>query len=97
ASVPVDATMQEGTPVLSEHSTLRDALELMDVHKVSGLPIAYQGKPVGIVTHTDLLQLLQEQAVTTNEPMEEISVTAKTIASHPLGVRLMELLNDIGL
>ncbi len=39
---------------IQSHMTVRDVLELTNLHKISGLPVVDNGKVVGIVTNRDL-------------------------------------------
>ena len=56
---PVEACMTPNPLTIKDTANIEEAVELMLVHKFSGLPvIGTNGKLVGIVTTTDLLKVL---------------------------------------
>ena len=53
--------MQKDVVSLTEHSTIREAAEILGQGKFHSLPVVNGGKLVGMVTSTDLIRYLLEQ------------------------------------
>ena len=55
-STRVNAAMRTALVTITPYDTVEDAARLMLKHKIGGLPTVADGRPVGIVTTTDLLR-----------------------------------------
>jgi CBS domain-containing protein len=55
-SLKVEDVMVEDVVSVSERATVREAAELMDRHAIGCLVVVRKGKPVGIVTETDMVK-----------------------------------------
>ncbi|MFN8546176.1 MAG: CBS domain-containing protein [Candidatus Binatia bacterium] len=62
--VEVRSVMSTTLHTVSPTSTVRHAVELMIAHKIGCLPVVTDGALVGLLTETDLLQLLANQLAT---------------------------------
>ena len=58
--VTVEETMARGPITVSPTTHVEHAAKLMLTHKIGCLPIEEEGKPVGIITNTDILELFVE-------------------------------------
>lgn len=56
----VDGAMTESPLTISPDTPMEEAIRLMKKHQISGLPVVEQGKVVGIVTTSDILQAFLE-------------------------------------
>ena len=56
----VDGAMTESPLTISPDTPVEDAIRLMMKHQISGLPVVEQGKVVGVVTTSDILQAFLE-------------------------------------
>lgn len=56
----VDGAMTESPLTISPTTPVEEAVRLMLTHQVSGLPVVDQGKVVGIVTTSDIMQAFLE-------------------------------------
>lgn len=72
------------TPVVSVTPTtmLEEAANLLVKHKIGGLPVVDRGKPVGIITATDLLRAFVEVLGTTVEGVARIFLSLKGDSSE---------------
>jgi len=52
----VNAAMQERLLTVTPQATLEDAAQMLLKHKIGGLPVVEDGKLVGIITASDILQ-----------------------------------------
>lgn len=57
----IEGLMQKDVVSLTEHSTIREAAEILGQGKFHSLPVLNGGKIVGMVTSTDLIRFLAEQ------------------------------------
>jgi len=55
-SLKVEDVMVEDVVSVSERAKVREAAELMDRHEIGCLVVVRKGKPVGIVTETDMVK-----------------------------------------
>ncbi len=55
-SLKVEDVMVEDVISVSEKATVKEAAELMDQHEIGCLVVVKDGKPVGIVTETDMVK-----------------------------------------
>ena len=60
-SLSLEQVMAKQVTSLTEHSTIREAAELLDQGKFHSLPVVSGTKLVGMVTSTDLIRYLLEQ------------------------------------
>ena len=56
----VDGAMTESPLTISPDTPVEEAIRLMRKHQISGLPVVEQGKVVGIITTSDVLQAFLE-------------------------------------
>ena len=65
---------------MTPHQTLAEALELMEVHRISGIPVVERsGRLVGILTHRDV-----RFAENPRQPVSEL-MTSDNLATVPIG------------
>ena len=57
----IEGLMQKEVVSLTEHSTIREAAEILGQGKFHSLPVLNGGKIVGMVTSTDLIRYLADQ------------------------------------
>ncbi|AVX30994.1 inosine-5'-monophosphate dehydrogenase [Carboxydocella thermautotrophica] len=69
---------------LSPQHPIRDALELMERYRISGVPITLQGKLVGILTNRDL-RFVKDYTL----PIEDV-MTKENLVTAPIGTTLEE-------
>ncbi|AVX20572.1 MULTISPECIES: IMP dehydrogenase [Carboxydocella] len=69
---------------LSPQHPIRDALELMERYRISGVPITVQGKLVGILTNRDL-RFVKDYSL----PIEDV-MTKENLVTAPIGTTLEE-------
>lgn len=79
-SLKIEDVMVEDVISVSEKATVREAAELMNEHEIGCLVVVKRGKPVGIVTETDMVKRVILESV---DP-EDIKVG--DIMSKPLVV-----------
>jgi CBS domain-containing protein len=60
-TMTIEQLMQKEVVSLTEHSTIREAAEILALGKFHSLPVLNGGKIVGMVTSTDLIRYLVEQ------------------------------------
>jgi len=75
-SLKVEDVMVEEVISVSEKATVREAAELMNKHEIGCLVVIKKGKPVGIVTETDMvkrviLKLVDPEKTKVSEVMSE--------------------------
>jgi len=75
-SLKVEDVMVEDVVSVSEKATVREAAELMNKHEIGCLVVVKKGKPVGIVTETDMvkrviLKLVDPEKTKVSEIMSE--------------------------
>jgi len=75
-SLKVEDVMVEDVISVSEKATIREAAELMNKHEIGSLVVIKKGKPVGIVTETDMvkrviLKLLDPEKTKVSEIMSK--------------------------
>lgn len=56
ARLPVEQAMTRKVVTVSPDATLEEAALLMRQHRVGGLPVVEDGRPVGIITETDIFE-----------------------------------------
>lgn len=66
--IPVANVMSRSPISLTPDAPISAAAQLLVTHKIGGLPVVDQGRLVGIITVTDLLQTLIEQDDTVPAP-----------------------------
>ncbi|MFZ2062340.1 MAG: CBS domain-containing protein [Candidatus Binatus sp.] len=66
-STRVTAAMRTPLITVTPHNTVEDAACLMLKHKIGGIPVVAEGKLVGIVTSSDLLNAFLNVVRATNE------------------------------
>lgn len=75
---------------IQSHMTVRDVLELTELHKISGLPVVDNGKIVGIVTNRDLrFETNLDQPITNIMTPRERLVTIKENAPREEAIHLL--------
>jgi IMP dehydrogenase len=75
---------------IQSHMTVRDVLELTELHKISGLPVVDNGKIVGIVTNRDLrFETNLDQSITNIMTPRERLVTIKENAPREEAIHLL--------
>lgn len=75
---------------IQSHMTVRDVLELTEMHKISGLPVVDNGKIVGIVTNRDLrFETNLDQPITNIMTPRERLVTIKENAPREEAIHLL--------
>lgn len=75
---------------IQSHMTVRDVLELTDLHKISGLPVVDNGKIVGIVTNRDLrFETNLDQPITNIMTPRERLVTIRENAPREEAIHLL--------
>jgi len=79
-SLKVEDVMVEDVISVSEKATVREAAELMDKHEIGCLVVVKKGKPVGIVTETDMVKRVIVK------PVEPEKTKVSEIMSKPLVV-----------
>lgn len=67
--IPVANVMSRSPISLTPDAPISAAAQLLVTHKIGGLPVVDQGRLVGIITVTDLLQTLIEQDDTVPAPV----------------------------
>ena len=76
----VEDVMVEDVISVSEKATITEAAKLMSVHEIGCLVVLDKGKPVGIVTETDIVKRVVSQ------PMDPEKTIVSEIMSKPLVV-----------
>jgi len=79
-SLKVEDVMVEEVISVSEKATVREAAELMNKHEIGCLVVTKNGKPVGIVTETDMVKRV------ILEPVDPEETKVSEIMSKPLVV-----------
>ncbi|MFQ5999214.1 MAG: cyclic nucleotide-binding/CBS domain-containing protein [Candidatus Bathyarchaeia archaeon] len=79
-SLKVEDVMVEDVISVSEKATVRKAAELMSKHEIGCLIVVKKGKPVGIVTETDMVKRV------ILEPLNPEEIKVGEIMSRPLVV-----------
>jgi len=75
---------------IQSHMTVRDVLELTELHKISGLPVVDNGKIVGIVTNRDLrFETNLDQPITNIMTPRERLVTIKENEPREQAIHLL--------
>jgi IMP dehydrogenase len=75
---------------IQSHMTVRDVLELTEMHKISGLPVVDNGKIVGIVTNRDLrFETNLDQPITNIMTPRERLVTIKENEPREQAIHLL--------
>jgi len=96
----VESVMCRLDHTITEHSDLREAIHLMRALDCSALPLVRDGHPIGIVTETDLLRLLElalGRDEATGNPAEQAADRGLVALSNPLVQNLMFLLAEAGI
>jgi len=79
-SLKVEDVMVEDVILVSEKATVKEAAELMDQNEIGCLVVMKNGKPVGIVTETDMVKRV------VLGPADPEKTKVKNIMSKPLVV-----------
>jgi CBS domain-containing protein len=79
-SLKVEDVMVEDVISVSEKATVREAAELMNKHEIGSLVVIRKGKPVGIVTETDMVKRV------ILKPLDPEKTKVSEIMSQPLVV-----------
>jgi len=79
-SLKVEDVMVEDVVSVSEKATVREAAELMNKHEIGCLVVVKKGKPVGIVTETDMVKRV------ILKPLDPEKTEVSEIMSEPLVV-----------
>ena len=79
-SLKVEDVMVEDVVLVSEKATVKEAAELMNRHEIGCLIVMKNGKPVGIVTETDMVKRV------IMGPADPEKTKVKKIMSKPLVV-----------
>lgn len=79
-SLKVEDVMVEDVISVSEKATVREAAELMNKHEIGCLVVVKKGKPVGIVTETDMVKRV------ILKPVDPKKTRVSKIMSKPLVV-----------
>jgi len=79
-SLKIEDIMVEDVVSVSEKATVREAAELMSKHEIGCLVVVRKGKPVGIVTETDMVKRVILQ------PVDPGEIKVGEIMSEPLVV-----------
>jgi CBS domain-containing protein len=82
---------------LSPRSSLKDAVELMMDLKCSGLCVADKGRPLGVITTTDMVRFLYRSLENSLEDRPHMVDKSQVALSHPLMVNLMQLISEAGI
>jgi len=77
-SLKIEDVMVEDVVSVSENATVREAAELMSKHEIGCLVVVKKGKPVGIVTETDMVKRVILQ------PVDPAEIKVGEIMSAPL-------------
>ena len=68
----------------------------MGNHEVSGLGLNVDGG-YGVITHSDIIRLVRQVLCAEHPAPDNLESEVKTLMAHPLSMRMLELLNDIGI
>jgi len=79
-SLKVEDVMVEDVISVPEKATVKEAAELMNQHEIGCLVVVKDGKPVGIVTETDMVKRVILR------PMDPKKIEVRKIMSSPLVV-----------
>jgi CBS domain-containing protein len=79
-SLKIEDIMVEDVVSVSEKATVREAAELMSKHEIGCLVVVRKGRPVGIVTETDMVKRV------ILPPVNPIEIKVGEIMSSPLVV-----------
>jgi acetoin utilization protein AcuB len=82
ARVKVNGAMTTSVVSVTPTTMLEEAANLLVKHKFGGLPVVDRGKPVGIITATDLLRAFAEVLGTTEEGVARIVLSLEGDSSE---------------
>ncbi len=82
ARVKVNGAMTTSVVSVTPTTMLEEAANLLVKHKIGGLPVVDRGKPVGIITATDLLRAFAEVLGTTEEGVARIDLSLEGDSSE---------------
>ncbi len=86
-SLKVEDVMVEDVISVSEKATVKEAAELMDQHEIGCLVVVKDGKPVGIVTETDMVKRVILRSVDPEDiKVGEIMSTPLVVGNPQMGV-----------
>ena len=78
-SLKVEDVMVENVVSVQEKATVKEAAELMNQHEIGCLIVVKKGKPVGIVTETDMMK----KVIASISPPPLASAPCRVAASLP--------------
>jgi len=85
------------SPCLTPRSSLKEAVDLMVELQCSGICIADDEKPIGIMTTTDMVRILYRTLDDNYKTEPDVIRRGQVALSHPLMVNLMQIVSEAGI